>query len=454
LRSTAGTLTPPGWAILIAASLLMLIGIASIYVTDTHYSLGHDGPKNAGKQCVFAIAGLVVAAAVLRTGYERIARFAYPIFFVVLVALVPLLVARITHNTFGGLTKPLNGAYRWIRLPGLQLQPSEFMKIAYLLALAAYLRHGRSCRKPGDLVVPLAMSVFPLFMILLQPDLGTVLLLIPVLFIVLFMAGARIRHLGLIALIGVSAAPAAWFHMKSYQRLRVTAVLLQSERLRQAIIDSPEDYELLATKREAVEWAASSGYQLVHSKNAIGSGGLFGQGWGNGVYVDSGLIPDRHNDFVFAVIAHQWGFGGSLVVLLCYAVVAVAGVRIASACVEPFGRLLAVGIVALLSMQVVINIGMAVGLLPVTGMTLPFVSYGGSSLLTNFAAAALLVSVAQHRPFLLATKPFEFRREHTEMIRSPRANGSSQPAEEAAGTLVPKQPSKQGHDKAGVLARR
>jgi rod shape determining protein RodA len=327
VRRTTYDLTEPGWAIAIAIVVLLAIGIASIYVTDTHYVQGHDGPRNAAKQCVFVVTGLILATVVLKIGYTRISRHAYLIFAIVLIALVPLLLAKLLDTSFGGLTRPRNGAYRWIRLPGFQLQPSEFMKIAYLLALAWYLRYRKNYRRLGGLLWPIAISAVPLALILFEPDLGTALLLLPVLFTMLFVAGARLRHLAFIALVGAAASPLAWSQLRGYQRLRVTAVLLQSDALRKAVIDRPEAFKALASKRQAVEWAASSGYQLVHSKNAIGSGQVWGSGWGSGVYTTSALLPDRHNDFVFSVIAHQWGLLGCLVVLLCYTVMVMAGVR-------------------------------------------------------------------------------------------------------------------------------
>ncbi len=408
MRRNTLHLTQPGWVICLATGVLVAIGVASIYVTDTHYAPGHDGPANAGRQCVRVLAGLLSAVIILRIGYQRISGYAYAIFLMTLALLVLLLLAKLFSTSFGGLTAPRNGAYRWLHLPGFLLQPSEFMKVAYVIALAWYLRYRRNYRGFGGLLIPIVMSAVPLSLILLEPDLGTAFLLAPVLLIMLFMAGARMRHLLIVALIGLAAAPLAWGQIKGYQRARVTAVLLQSEGLRRAVIDNPQRYHWLAGRRQAIEWAAGSGYQLVHSKNAIGSGGLVGQGWGNGAYVRSTLLPDRHNDFVFAVIAHQWGLVGCLIVLACYVVIVLSGIRIASATAEPFGRLLALGVVALIVTQAVINIGMTLGLMPITGLTLPFVSYGGSSLLSNFMAVALLISVSKSRPFLLAAKPFEF----------------------------------------------
>jgi len=409
VKAATRSLTLPGWTILGAVTCLFLIGLATIYVTDTHVRPGHDGPYNAKKQLIFMAGGVVAGAFVLRIGYRRIGRHAYAIFLAVLVLLIPLLIARMTHTTFGGLIPSRRNAYRWIQLPVFQLQPSEFMKIAYILALAWYLRYRRNYRRFGGLVRPLLASAIPLMLILRQPDLGTCMIMLPVLFIMLFLAGAKSSHLAIILAIALAAAPLAWAQIHRYQRLRIAAVLLQSDSLREAIAKSPHDrYAFLASKRDAVEWAASSGYQLLASKTAIGSGGVFGHGWGRGPYVERQFLPDRHNDLIFAVIAHQWGMIGCLVVLAAYAAIIVAGAVIASQTREPFGRLLAVGVIALLATQITINIGMAVGLMPITGMNLPFVSYGGSSLLSNFLACALLISVSQRRPYLLSRRPFDF----------------------------------------------
>ncbi len=416
MRSPTHDLTGPGWAIAAALSVLLGVGLASIFVSDTHYAIGDDGPMNAGKQALRIMAGLALASIVLRVGYQAVGRYAYAIFIASVLLLIPLFVARLLHTTMGGLTTPRNGAYRWIQLPGFPLQPSEFVKVSFVVALAWYLRFRKNYTRFGGLLVPFLVAAVPMALILLEPDLGTAMLLVPVLFAMLFVAGARIRHMSLIAFLGVAAIPLAWGHLAPYQRLRVTAVLLQNPEIRQSVKEEPEQWEFIATRRQAMEWAASSGYQLVQSKNAIGSGGLLGQGWGRGVYVESSLLPDRHNDFIFAIIAHQWGLVGAVLVMSCYAVIVISGIRIASVTSEPFARLLAVGVVALISSQAIISMAMTMGLLPITGMTLPFVSYGGSSLIFNFAALALLISVAQHRPYLLTTEPFVFRREQHERL--------------------------------------
>lgn len=405
------TLTQSGAIMLAAAGLLIVMGLACIYATDTHYAAGHDGPRNAAKQLAFALTGIALGAAVIHIGYQRIIEHSYIVLIVSIASLVPLFLAEALSTTFGGLTTPRNGAYRWIQLPGFQFQPSEFFKIAFVIALAWYLRYRKNYRRFGGLLIPLVVSALPLGLILLEPDLGTVMLLLPVLLVMLLAAGARVWHVGVLCLLGVLMLPVAWTRIQGYQRARVTAVLLQSDALRQAVIENPEAYKGFASPRQALEWAASSGYQLVHSKNAIGSGGLLGSGWGEGIYATHPLLPDRHNDFVFALVSHQWGFAGAILVLLCFAIIALCGLSAALETTEPSGRLVAVGLVTLFSCQVIINVGMTLGLLPVTGMTLPFVSYGGSSLLTSCLALSLLISISQAKPFSLATKPFDYVRE-------------------------------------------
>jgi rod shape determining protein RodA len=417
MRRSTADLTWPGWAIVGAIGVLTLVGIASIYTTDTHYVGGHDGPDNALKQAVRVGASVALALLLLRVGHHAIARHAYLIFALAVAALLPLFLADKLNTTFGGLTTPRNGAYRWIALPGFLLQPSEFMKIAYVVALAWYLRYRKNYVRLSGLLVPFIITTIPMTLILMEPDLGTALLLVPVLFVMLFTAGARIWHLAAIVVLGVATVPFAWQHAHAYQRLRVTSLLLQSESLREAVVTEPEKYKSIATRRQAMEWAASIGYQLVHSKNAIGSGGVIGNGWGDGVYVQNPILPDRHNDFVFAMVGHQWGLAGCALVLTCYVVMVLAGARIASETTDSFARLLAVGVITLLAAQVIVNVSMTIGLLPVTGMTLPFVSYGGSSLVANFIAVALLISVSQSRPYLFTRNPFMFRREHHEHLR-------------------------------------
>lgn len=398
-------LTQPGWVIATAACVLCLVGLLCIYATEANEA---GFTWNTLKQVVYLLGSILAAVFILHVGYQPISRYAYVVFVAVLFLLAVLATAKLLHFDFGGLIPARRNAYRWVMLPGFQLQPSEFMKIAYILALAWYLRFRKNYRTFFGMLVPFFLSAVPMVLILLEPDLGTVLLMMPVPFVMLFMAGAKKRHLGIIVLAGVLCTPLVWSKMQGYQRMRIVGVLLQHDPLRERIIANPEQYTHLCTKRQALEWEADSGMQLVRSKAALGSGGVLGQGWGHGTYVEYNFLPDRHNDFVFALVGQQWGLVGCLVVLACYVTIVVSGVEIAAVTADPFGRLLAVGVVTVIAAQVIINVGMTAGLMPITGMTLPFVSYGGSSLLTNFVGVGLLISVSQHRPFLLYKKPFEY----------------------------------------------
>ena len=396
-------LTRPGTIILAAVGVLALLGVVSIYGAE---SVRAGRPMFTIKQMLFLGVSAGAGVGILKIGYRRIARYAYPIALLAVALLVPLTVAKMLGIELGGLLSPRRNVYRWITLPGFHLQPSEFMKLAYILALAHYLRFRKNYRQFSGLLLPFGLTMIPLGLILTEPDLGTALLMMPVLFVMLFLAGAHLKHLALIALVGVVCVPIV---AKPYQIARITTLLMQSESFREQVTEDPQRYAFLGLDQQSVaNWRQGNGWQLIHSKAALGSGGVLGQGWGEGTYVDYELLPDRHNDFVFSLVGHQFGLLGCLVILGCFAAIIMAGATIATATTEPEGRLLAVGVVALLAAQVTINIGMTVGLMPITGMTLPFVSYGGSSLLANAMAIALLISVSQDRPFLLSPKPFEF----------------------------------------------
>ena len=229
-------------------------------------------------------------------------------------------------------------------------------------------------------------------LILYEPDLGTTLLFLPVLFILLFMAGAKIRHLSLIVFLGlVMAFPFYHLIMPTYQKERIQMLLKQND--------------------ANVEWLRDEGYHLERSKTYIATGGLLGQAWKPPDYLQTMVtLPHGHNDFIFSLISHQWGMLGGLLLMVLYILLLLGGVEIAANQPDPYGRLVAVGITALFATQMFVNIGMTMGLLPITGMTLPFVSYGGSSLLSSFMALGLLTNVARHRPYktLSPNQPFEF----------------------------------------------
>jgi rod shape determining protein RodA len=221
----------------------------------------------------------------------------------------------------------------------------------------------------STLVMALPVVAVPVLLIVKQPDLGTALLLLPVLGIVLVGAGLRLRLLGGLALVGVGVAPLAWLVMKDYQRERILVFL------------------------DPVRDPLGSAYNVIQAKIAIGSGQLLGKGVAGATQSRLAFLPERHTDFIFAVFAETWGFVGCLVLLLCYALLLLRGFDIAASAREPVGRLVALGATSLLAVQVLINVGMVTGLLPVVGIPLPLMSYGGSSMLASLLALGLLLSV-------------------------------------------------------------
>jgi len=420
------------WPILLVMLTLMVAGVAAIDVTERAEGAAASFSR---KQAVFACLGVAVFLAVSGIPYQRVGRLAYLLFAATLLLLVILLVPPLTgaRTLLEPILPTIRGSNRWIDLTGgaqkVLLQPSELAKLTYVILLAWYLRYRQNYRRLRGLAVPFALTLVPMGLILAEPDLGTSLLLPPTLFLMLFLAGARKRHL-----LGVMALTMLMLLLPVPQRVpppppgveaeapgmaygwggKVWSFRLGQERyvLRPAPFSIMKEHQL----RRIEGWwrqndpniVRGKGYQLYQSKMLLATGRWFGRGgWGDAeAYFH--LLPDDHTDFIFSVIGGQWGLAGCLVLLALYGALLAVGLRIAVSTDEPFGRLLAVGILALLFSQVCINVGMAMGLMPITGMTLPLISYGGSSLLVNCAALGLLASVGRHRPILLAKRPFEY----------------------------------------------
>ena len=400
--------------LLLAVLLLIFVGVATIYAVGN--PVGSDPTKpssladNWVKQVQFAIVGLFAFFAVNMVNYRRLGELSYPIFVIILVLLAYLLAAKFVPLPFAPV---INGTRCWIRfsssLPAIQ--PSEFCKVAYILALAWYLRYRSNYRSFQSLIGPFALTLLPAAMILLEPDLGTVILMMLILFIMLFAAGARVKHLLIVILLAMLLSPIMWHYMRgdrAYQRLRISSVVLQSPAVRKLATEHPAISQILIGKPHfnTQEWQNGMGYHLIRSKYAIASGGAAGNGYGDGIFLRYNLLPERHNDFIFAAIAHQWGFWGCMAIFGLYCVIFVCGIEIAVNNGDPFGRLLAVGIVAMFAVEVIVNVSMALGLMPITGLTLPLVSYGGSSLLVNIIAVGLLNNVGRCRQFNLSAKGF------------------------------------------------
>lgn len=399
---------------LLASMLALLaIGIVTIYVVGhpSETSPASDAAELAGywkKQLAFAIVGLCGFVAANLVNYRGLGAISHWIYGAILLLLAFILLSKYALPL--SFIPERNGSYRWIvfkvgsySLPAIQ--PSEFCKLAYILAMAWYLRYRSNYRRFRSLVGPFALTLLPMVLILLEPDLGTVLLMMPVFFAMLFVAGARIKHLLLIICLAVLVSPAMWFMLRPYQRIRISSVLLQSQWIREKAEKSPALGELLVGgKFDERRWRNTWGYHLIRSKYAVTWGGWSGTGYGKGPFIKYDFLPERHNDFIFSVIAHQWGFVGCLGFLFLYVLLVACGLEIASNNTDPFGRFLAIGIVAMFVVEVAINVGMTLGLMPITGLTLPFVSYGGSSLLVNMMAVGLLNNVGRCRPFTVAPR--------------------------------------------------
>ena len=267
------------------------------------------------------------------------------------------------------------GARRWIDLGRISLQPSEFGRIALALILATYFgENRRGARNMGDRVVGGLFTAVPVLLIARQPDLGTAVTLIPVFFGIAYLAGMRLRLLGVIALIAVLMAPLAWqFALKDYQKSRITTFL-----------DPEQD-------------PRGDGYQQLQARITVGSGGLTGKGFMQGTQGQYKFLPVAHNDFIFSVLAEEQGFIGVLAVLGLYLFIILRSLEAARLSKDRLGAYLVAGIIAGFSFQVIYNIAMSAGLAPVKGITLPLMSYGGSSLIAALAAFGLILNVRMRR---------------------------------------------------------
>ena len=388
------------WPVLVAAGVLSALGMISIWAYD---------PVDGTRQIVFLCVAVGCMALFQAVDYRVIGRLSWG-FYVLSLLLV-------LYTVVGGLAeqrkvhwlpgvKITNGACNWIRFGTFGLQPAELMKVAFILVLARYLRFRSNYRTFKGLIAPFALALVPMVAILKQPDLGTALVFIPILFAMLFVAGAKLSHLLAIMAVGLALSPVAWFAgtdrngepftrvpgfrylptmVKDYQRARVKALFTT-------------EHDPAMMKKES--------YQTFEATIAFASGGPTGKGPGN---IPVGKhVPEAQNDMIFALIGEQFGFLGSAVVLGAYIVLFAAGIEIAAATKEPFGRLIALGIVAMLAGQTFLNLMVATRLMPVTGVTLPFVSNGGTSLLASYMAAGLLLNVGQNRPIVMAREAFEF----------------------------------------------
>lgn len=380
------TLVHFGWLSVIAALALSLLGVYAIDLGLNPEPLGPgDLNPTATKQLIFLGVGLFAGACIALPHYRLIGYLAWPAMAGVVALLLFLLVPFVPES----IVTPRNGARAWINLGVIVLQPSELAKIAFVLCVARYLRFRSQHRTFLGLIPPAVIAFVPVALIMLQPDLGTAILFIPALFAMLVAAGARIRHLVIIVALAATAAPAAYPLLKPHQKQRIVALFNQIQGSR--------------------EGALGINYQSFTAQTLIGAGQLAGTSDRHSrALVHYARLPERHNDMVISPIVNRFGFAGGLAVLGLYLVWISGALLTAGASKDPFGRLTAVGLAAFIAAQMVINIGMNVGLLPIIGITLPFVSYGGSSMLTVWLMTGLIVNVAMRKPIPPFRPSFEY----------------------------------------------
>ncbi len=326
------------------------------------------------KQAIFLVIGLVVMIGVTAIDYRRLRDWAMVIYgFTVFMLLA---VYAVGHKS--------KGSQAWFQIGSYQLEPSEFAKIGLILAIAAYCAAAKGRLSAKALVVVLILAGVPFALIYKQPDLGSALVLAAVLVAVLLIGGASGRHLAVLGVLTVALSFGAVHFgvLKSYQQARLTSF---------ADAPSQPNASLLATNAGANE------YNVAEAKVADSNGGLWGQGFGKGTQTNLGYVPEQRTDFIFTAVAEQLGLVGSAVLLILFSLVIWRTWRAAALARDLFGTLVCVGVMAMIAFQVFENIGMAVGIMPVAGIPLPLMSYGGSSIIATLAGVGLVLSVRMRR---------------------------------------------------------
>jgi rod shape determining protein RodA len=363
------------WGMIGLIFAIALIGLSAVY--SATYT--EKGPSSLYyKQLIWVAMGIIVMFLALIPDYHTVGRYAYVLYATSLLLLLLVMVMGRTGM----------GAQRWLAIGPFAFQPSELAKLSLTLALARYFaedpkRGGYSLR---DLTIPVVMVLIPLVLVLKQPDLGTALMLLLTSALIVMIAGLRMRSVFIMILIGVTIVSTVflvppvrhkiWGSLKPYQQNRI-----------RAFVDPSSD-------------PLGSGYHANQSKIAVGSGQIIGKGFRKGTQSQMAFLPERHTDFIFAVIAEERGFIGTGLVVLLYLILLLVGVDAAKNAKDRLGALMAGGIVSMISLYVFINVGMAVGIVPVVGVPLPLVSYGGTSTITTFIALGLLLNI-QARRFML-----------------------------------------------------
>ncbi len=385
------------WTLMVAVVLLMLIGGAFIYSATLADPVMRDASffkQLHVKQVIWYSLGIAAAVGVCFLPYHAFARWSVVAYWGAIILLVLVMVPGIGVSRLG--------ARRWIDFGPFSLQPSEFAKLAYIMLMANFLsRPVEELRQPKVFFKALGMMALPFVLILKEPDLGSALSFFPVGLVMMFVAGVPLKFLArlvggvailvILLLVDILFAPLQWqVKLEEYQRHRLLTYFGRDFTPKDA---TPEE------RRRARELQHSKSYNVEQSLISVGSGGLTGKGWKQGTQYALGYLPRAvaHNDFIFSVIAEEKGFVGSVVVVTLYTVVFFCGIRTAGQSRDRLGRVMASGVVTLLFVHVFINIGMNIRLMPVTGIPLPLLSYGGSSVLCALLAVGLLFNIYYYR---------------------------------------------------------
>ena len=367
------------WLLVVSALAICALGIAFIWSASIRLSQETgDWAATAQplRQSVWLVVALAALVVVLVPRYTLLMRFSYPLYVLGILLLVGLFFQPAVRKV-----------HRWYGIGGILFQPSEYMKVILILTLSRYLMYRENYRRLSGLVGPFLLTFVPLVLVVREPDLGTAMVFLPILFSLLYVAGAQRKHLIAIIVCGLALLPLVYFFvLHPYQQERVICFINPSSHMKNMY---------------------AGGFQVMNSVCAVGSGGFLGKGWGQGPQNLYGFIPADLTDFIFAVLAEEWGFLGAILLLVLYFVIILCGLGIAQSTREPFGRLVAVGVVTMFAAQAIINIGMTIQLMPVAGLPLPFMSYGGSSLLSGFIALGLLINVGKNRIPVLADEDFK-----------------------------------------------
>lgn len=349
--------------LIILPLIIVLAGILFLY-SASRGIYESNGANFAQRQAVWLSAGIIMLVIIANMDFRRILDCSYLYYGLISLILLLLLLA-------GGARM---GARRWFSIGWITFQPSEFAKIILIMALAFYLGNNRyAIRTMKGLIMPLVLAGLLFLLTIKEPDLGSALILLAILLIMLLTSEVPIKYMAGLIIAGAASSPFLWNFLKEYQKKRLLVFI------------NPNMDPL------------GAGYTIIQSKIAIGSGGLFGRGFLGGTQNQLNFLPESHTDFIFAVIGEEWGFAGALLIVFLFAFLISRILSVAERTNDFYGKLIVMGVAGMISFQVIVNMAMTVGLMPVVGIPLPFISYGGSSLIMNFIAVALVINIDRHR---------------------------------------------------------